>query len=201
MKYFLLSFLLFAAGTVSADFTYRTPSVPGTYSSVSYTVNLDSIDIESQCATYPEFNYWTIQVPSGPISNKKIPYSQKEGTFLLYTDATAPVTQVVANCGTAEGSLANVDYNDGAELFNLVASYNQKTAINLILPALQTYGLAALGILGAIVVLMIGLLVFKYGKRLLFDQSITLGGYYLRRVPYKGYNRFRSQKWNSEHTM
>jgi len=74
-------------------------------------------------------------------------------------------------------------------------------AQNLILQQITILGLSILAILGAVVVIMIGYLVFKYGKKLLFDQSITLGGYYLRNTPYKGYNRFRSQKWNSKHTM
>lgn len=75
------------------------------------------------------------------------------------------------------------------------------TAQQLILDQIAILGLAILSILGAVVVLMLGYLVYKYGKRLLFDQSITLGGYYLRNTPYAGYNRWRSQKWNSKHTM
>jgi len=75
------------------------------------------------------------------------------------------------------------------------------TALQLILTQITVLGLAILSILGAITVLMLGYLVYKYGKRLLFDQSITMGGYYLRNTPYAGYNRWRSQKWNSKHTM
>jgi len=33
------------------------------------------------------------------------------------------------------------------------------------------------------------------------DFSARVGGFYLLRTPYKGYNRFRSQKWNSQHTF
>jgi len=73
--------------------------------------------------------------------------------------------------------------------------------LTLILTNLAIYGLAVLAILGAVVGLALGYLVFKYGWRLLNDQSITLGGYYLRSTPYQGYNRFRSQTWNSKHTM
>jgi len=73
--------------------------------------------------------------------------------------------------------------------------------LTLILTSIATFGLAVLAILGAVVGLALGYLVFKYGWRLLNDRSITLGGYYLRDTPYKGYIRFRSQKWNAKNTM
>ena len=31
------------------------------------------------------------------------------------------------------------------------------------------------------------------------DNSFSLGGYCLHNLPYKGYHRFRSKKWNAEH--
>ena len=71
---------------------------------------------------------------------------------------------------------------------------------NEILGAVSSFGVAALAILGALIVLMVGFLVFKKGMHaLLHDQSLSIGGYYLRNTPYKGYNRFRSQKWNMAH--
>lgn len=72
----------------------------------------------------------------------------------------------------------------------------------LITDGITTYGTAALAILGAVLVLGIGYLVFKFGwRKLITDKSLMIGGYYLRNTPYKGYNRLRSQKWNMEHTM
>jgi len=71
------------------------------------------------------------------------------------------------------------------------------TAIQtLILDSGLVYGLAVLAILGGVVTLALGYLVYKYGKRAFWDNSIILGGYYLRSTPIQGYNRWRSQKWN-----
>jgi len=76
------------------------------------------------------------------------------------------------------------------------------TAIQtLILSAITQYGLAVLGIITAIIVIGVAYLVYQFGvSRLLHDRSLMIGGYYLRNTPYKGYNRFKSQKWNIEHT-
>lgn len=75
------------------------------------------------------------------------------------------------------------------------------TAIStLITSQIALFGLAALAILAALVVVMVGLLVFRFGwYKLLHDQSLEIGGYYVRRTPYKGYHRFRSKAWNMAH--
>jgi len=31
------------------------------------------------------------------------------------------------------------------------------------------------------------------------DESLRIGGFYLRKLPYKGYKRFHSQEWNLKH--
>lgn len=36
-------------------------------------------------------------------------------------------------------------------------------------------------------------------RRWIFDQSRQFGGIYMGKLPYKGYHRFRSKKWNMEH--
>lgn len=73
---------------------------------------------------------------------------------------------------------------------------------NLILSAISQYGLAVLAIISAIVVIALAYLVYKFGvDRLLHDQSLMIGGFYVRQTPYKGYNRFRSRKWNLKNTM
>lgn len=33
------------------------------------------------------------------------------------------------------------------------------------------------------------------------DKSYRILGFYVNKVPYKGYNRWRSQEWNRRHTM
>lgn len=70
----------------------------------------------------------------------------------------------------------------------------------LIIDNVAVYGYAVLSIIGAILVISIGYLVFRYGWKLVCDQSLEIGGYYLRKTPYKGYNRFRSKAWNMKHT-
>jgi len=67
---------------------------------------------------------------------------------------------------------------------------------SLIIDQLAIFGLSVLAILGAIASIAIAYLVYKYGKRVMFDNSIILGGYYLRNTPIQGYNRWRSQSWN-----
>jgi len=75
-----------------------------------------------------------------------------------------------------------------------------QSVLNLILDACVTLGLAVLSILAATTTIAVGYLVFKFGwSRVIKDQSLMLGGYYLRKVPIKGYNRFKSQKWNYQH--
>lgn len=72
----------------------------------------------------------------------------------------------------------------------------------LILSAISQYGQSVLAIISAIIVIALAYLVFTFGvDRLLHDKSLMIGGYYVRSKPYKSYNRFRSQKWNMEHTM
>jgi len=73
----------------------------------------------------------------------------------------------------------------------------------LITDAATEFGGAMLTILGAVLVIGVGYLVFRKGwkriKEIASDRSIKVGGYYLRNVPFKGYHRFRSEKWNLEH--
>jgi len=56
-------------------------------------------------------------------------------------------------------------------------------------------------IVSSIIVIIIAFFVLKVCLSVLKDESFNLGGFYLRKTPYKGYNRFRSRKWNMEHTM
>jgi len=74
---------------------------------------------------------------------------------------------------------------------------------NLIVNAIASFGTSMIIILGAVLVIGVEYLVFKTGwkriKEIASDRSIKVGGYYLRNVPFKGYHRFRSEKWNMEH--
>jgi hypothetical protein len=71
----------------------------------------------------------------------------------------------------------------------------------MIVGAVTDFGAGVLAVLTATIVLGVGYLVFRFGwDRVLHDQSLTVGGFYLRKKPYKGYNRFRSRKWNMKHT-
>lgn len=80
----------------------------------------------------------------------------------------------------------------------------ETTAVtSLLVQNIASFGVLALGILGACLALSIGLFVFRYGwdwiKRAAGDQSVRIGGFYLRKTPWAGYNRFRSRKWNMAH--
>jgi len=76
---------------------------------------------------------------------------------------------------------------------------NSENVKNLILETGTTFGLSLLAILGSILAIMVGTLVFREGWRFLKDQSYSAGGYYFRKLPYAGYHRFRSKRWNMEH--
>jgi len=72
----------------------------------------------------------------------------------------------------------------------------------IILGSVTNYGIALLAILTAVIGIGLAYLVFRFGiKRLFYDQSLEIGGYYLRKTPYAGYNRFRSKEWNIKNTM
>lgn len=76
---------------------------------------------------------------------------------------------------------------------------NASNAQAVILNAIQDFGTSLLYIVGACLVIALGVLIFKIGWGWLNDKSYSLGGYYLHNLPYKGYKRFRSKKWNMEH--
>jgi len=69
----------------------------------------------------------------------------------------------------------------------------------------------AIIILGSFILLALGYAIFKFGWAKLStiltapmnlrDRSMRVGDFYLWKTPYKGYNRWRSSKWNAEHTM
>jgi len=50
---------------------------------------------------------------------------------------------------------------------------------------------------------IIGFIIWAVGvawtKGIFSDRSLKIGGFYVRDLPYKGYKRFRSEKWNMEH--
>jgi len=72
----------------------------------------------------------------------------------------------------------------------------------LIVSAAIDFGWVLLDIMWAIIVIMVGILIFREGWHIIkgLDRSGRIGGFYYWRTPYKGYKRFRSQRWNLEHT-
>jgi len=83
------------------------------------------------------------------------------------------------------------------------------SAQNLIVDKTIEYGLNILGILSAVIILSLGVLLFGWGWNKfqevmlinMSDRSMRIGGFYMWKTPWKGYNRWRSQKWNNEHTL
>jgi len=56
-------------------------------------------------------------------------------------------------------------------------------------------------IASAVIVVIVAFVVLKLGLRALQDESFSLGGFYFRKTPYRGYNRWRSKSWNMKNTM
>jgi len=80
-----------------------------------------------------------------------------------------------------------------------VTSMTTTTILNIILDTLQVFSLAVFAIISAVIVIGVAYLIFRFGwRRVITDQSLMVGGYYLRKTPVAGYNRFRSQKWNMQ---
>jgi len=72
---------------------------------------------------------------------------------------------------------------------------------NLILNTIADWSLNAFLVISTGIGVSIGYLIYKFGWRLINDQSLMIGGFYVRNTPYKGYNRFRSKQWNIKNTM
>jgi len=74
---------------------------------------------------------------------------------------------------------------------------------DLVLSAASDFSFGALTVLSYVVAIMVSLFVFNWGwgvlRRFMADESFSVGGYFLRKVPYAGYHRFRSKRWNMEH--
>lgn len=77
---------------------------------------------------------------------------------------------------------------------------NTLSSLDLITSAFVSFGTALIALVGLFLGTALGMLIFHIGKKFLMDESFMVGGYYLRKTPYKGYNRFHSQSWNSTHT-
>jgi len=74
------------------------------------------------------------------------------------------------------------------------------SVLTAILITLRDFGSSLLTIVVAVLVVAGGYLVFRYGwKTLGGDMSLNVGGFYPFNTPFKGYHRFRSQKWNMQH--
>lgn len=73
----------------------------------------------------------------------------------------------------------------------------------LILNAITLFGEKIAIILGAVIGIGVAYLVFNSGWHLLQGTTFTSWAWLDRMTykPYKGYNRFRSRKWNMENTM
>jgi len=69
--------------------------------------------------------------------------------------------------------------------------------------SLTDLGASALVILTAVIGVAVAYYLFNFGRKLILGQTFTSWSWLDRMTykPYKGYNRFRSRKWNLEHTM
>jgi len=78
---------------------------------------------------------------------------------------------------------------------------NSTSIQNLITSQLAEFGNSVLVIITAVISIAIAYLIFKYGWRIMNDQSLQFFGFYVRKTPYAGYNRFRTKAWNMKNTM
>ena len=77
---------------------------------------------------------------------------------------------------------------------------NFASSTDLMVHVVEKLGISVFSMIGIIVSLVLALCAVYYGIKHI-DMSLRIGGFYLLKVPYKGYKRFKSQSWNMEHTM
>jgi len=78
---------------------------------------------------------------------------------------------------------------------------NTTLAAEIIRNAILDYSDNLYWIVVSVVGVIVAFFVLRQGIRYFTDQSFSLGGFYMRKTPYKGYNRFRSREWNLQNTL
>lgn len=80
---------------------------------------------------------------------------------------------------------------------------NTTQTSSLIYNAFSDFGYYVFVILSIFLTFAVAYFIFKTGfnflQNVITDKSYKIGGFYVRNLPYKGYNRFRSEKWNMDH--
>jgi len=80
---------------------------------------------------------------------------------------------------------------------------NQAAATVLMISQTQQLGTALFLVAVSFFTVAVGILVIPWGfknlLRMAGDQSLSIGGFYVRNLPYKGYKRFHYRKWNMQH--
>jgi len=187
----------------------RTPSNNGSFAAVFTSVNVPD-PFSEVCASSPDANNLRFAVTDGSNYLYSDPLDIQPGTknagISLSGSQVAEVNQVLLECYDANGSYlsnVNLEYNGGTPLFTTVNQpFNAASVNSQIGSSLTDYGNAALVIVGAVLVIGIAYLVFRFGWRKIrsFDRSGSIMGFYYWKKPYNGYNRFRSRSWNLKNT-
>jgi len=85
----------------------------------------------------------------------------------------------------------------------MAAVFTQAEALHQMLIMFAAFGVIIFSFLGAMLSMMAALIGLHFGiqkfREYILDESFSIHGFYLRKVPFKGYHRFRSQKWNMKH--
>lgn len=242
MRYLILALLVIPFGA-SAQMT-RVPSGDGVYQSVVLNVDVTQFltdvgvsSVDEYCNVYRNdgpYSYWTVgftvdggayyAFPQQADLNNPISiftYTAQPGDFF-------PVTQILANCGDASGTLASLEYT-GSVLFTLdFTATNPPTNIwgsnsgfwgddfstvdikDSLQASVQATGVSIWPLLylaGVPLAFAIAyyLLDFLYYSIYLGQTSkISSQSPYLDKMvyrPYKGYNRLRSRAWNRANTL
>jgi len=76
---------------------------------------------------------------------------------------------------------------------------------DIVISSAGDYAKYLLVVLGVVIAIGVGMILFNVAWNLVkhggFDMSGRVMGFYYARTPWRGYNRFRSQKWNEENTL
>lgn len=214
----LLILVLTHTSTASAALVFSNVPSGTVGNPVSVTVTIDSpADLDADTLGYP---FWAVeiwgQISSGLLGTNCAAITDASGVYTFSGTVPLDSYDTVAIIGTADctgvgggeviTSAANFTVTEtpvgGGGYFPVSGFINKENGTNVILNSLIDFGTALLAVLGVILGLGLGYLIFKFGwKRLTQDKSLMIGGFYLRNTPYKGYNRWRSKSWNMKHTM
>jgi len=217
-KFFFFFFFFFSFASYSlAAFDYsRSPSGSSLYDSASINISYSSTDEWPVVCDVP--GNWTVGLydilDNVYMSAEVYSSSQQTGLF-SFSGIDADIWAVEFYCSTLSNindfsqvqAIEGLDYDSvifsltsqSSGYFPVGSTFNVENSQNSILNSLIDYSQNIFIIIVCVLGIALAYLIFTVGFNKLFkDKSLNIGGFYVRNLPYKGYNRWRSQKWNSD---